>query len=231
MPFLDLNAAHAVLYLGSPGVELDENNPENRFTLDWVARVGELIDEAVAAGKPLVLTATGKFFTNGLDTDYALSNLAELPGYLDTVHALYTKVLTAPVPTIAAINGHAFAAGAMLSLCADYRIMRTERGFWSLPEVAINMPFTLGMASLISTRLPDPVATEAMLTARRYSAEQAVAAGIVEEAVPAELLLERAGEVAGQRLQFVGETLGVIKRGLRASLLADLSVKTPATLL
>ncbi|QKT06732.1 enoyl-CoA hydratase/isomerase family protein [Gordonia sp. X0973] len=235
MPFLRESDDVYELYLGTEGVELDEANPENRFALGWIDAVNAALDEVAEAGaaskKGLVITATGKFFTNGLDTDYVFANADKLPEYLDAVHAVYTKVLTLPVATVAAINGHAFGAGAMLALCADYRVMRTERGFWSLPEAALNMPFTAGMAALVRTRLTDATATEAMLTSRRYGADDAVATGIVEEAVPEQDLLARARAVAAERSASGGANLAVIKRGLRAPLLENLARKTPASLL
>lgn len=230
MPYLTLTDDLAELYLGTEGMELDEANPENRFAIDWMDSVSGLVDDAVAAKKPLIISATGKFFTNGLDTDYIFAGNS-LPPYLDAVHALYSKVLTAAVPTVVAVQGHAFGAGAMLALCADYRIMRSDRGFWSLPEAALNMPFPRGMASVIRTRIPDASATEAMLTSRRYGGEDAVAAGIVDEAVPEAQLLERAREVARERASFAGDNLGNIKRALRQPLVADLAFKTPDSLL
>lgn len=231
MPYLNVTDDAAELYLGAGGVELDEANPENRFQAAWIEEVTALIDEAVAARKPLIVSATGKFFTNGLDTEYIFANADKLPEYLDTVHQLYAKVLTLPTPVIAAINGHAFGAGAMLALCADHRVMRSDRGFYSLPEAALNMPFTRGMAALIRTRMPDATATEAMLTSRRYGGDDAVAAGIVEESVAEAALLDRAREVARERTPLVGDNLSAIKRGLRQPLLADLKTPTPATLL
>ena len=170
MPFLNADGDIYELYLGTEGVDLDPDNPENRFRTEWIETVTGLLDEAAANAKGLVITATGKYFTNGLDTDFIAANFAELPAYLDKVHALYSKVLTLPVPTVAAINGHAFGAGAMLALCADHSVMRADRGFWSLPEAALSMPFTRGMAALIRTRLADATATEAMLTSRRADA-------------------------------------------------------------
>ena len=226
------NSDIAYLYLGSPGVELDGTNPENRFSPAWLDATEKLLDE-IAAGpaKGLVITATGKFFTNGLDTDHVAAHASELPAYLDRVHALYAKVLTLPQATVAAVNGHAFGAGAMLALCADYVVMRTERGFWSLPEAALSMPFPRGRAGLLTTRLPDRTATEAVLTSRRYGAEDAVAAGIVDEAVAVDDLLARASAVADERKAVAGPNLSTVKRALRLHLLEDLVAPTPASLL
>lgn len=232
MPYVNTSDAVHTLFLGAEGAELDESNPENRFTIDWLDTVDAQLDQIVdAAPAALVITATGKFFTNGLDVDYIGANADKLPAYLDRVHALYARVLTLPMPTVAAVNGHAFGAGAMLALCADHRLMRTERGFWSLPEVLLGMPFTTGMASLLRVRLPDPTVTEAMTTGRRYGGADAVAAGIVEQAVDAEVLLASASEIAASRASLAGPTLTLIKKGLRAPLLADLERPTPPSLL
>ncbi|GAB2639391.1 enoyl-CoA hydratase-related protein [Gordonia jinhuaensis] len=232
MPYLISDDAVSVLHLGTKGVELDETNPENRFTPEWIEQVSELLTEAESI-KPgaLVITATGKFFTNGLDTDYVAAHPNDLPAYLDSVHQLYTRVLTLAVPTVTAVNGHAFGAGAMLALCGDVRVMRTERGFWSLPEVLLGMPFTAGMATLVRTRVPDPVATEAMTTGKRFGGEEAAAVGIVDAAVAESELVSSATALAGQRAATAGPNLSTIKRGLRKALLAELAIPTPPTLL
>lgn len=228
MPYLTITDDAAELFLGTEGVELDEKNPENRFGRDWVARVADLADEAVAANKPLIITATGKFFTNGLDTDHLMSGAEPANVYIDAVHDLYTKILTLPVPTIAAVNGHAFGAGAMLVECADYRIMRTERGFWSLPEVLLGMPFPHGMAAILRDRVPNATLATAMLTARRYGAAEALAGGIVDEIVDVDQLLDRAREVARERAQFTGPNITAVKQSLHLHALAELAIATPA---
>ena len=59
--------------------------------------------------------------------------------------------------TVAAVQGHAFGAGAMLATSHDFRVMRADRGFYCLPEVQLNMPFTVGMYGADpNTRLPQP---------------------------------------------------------------------------
>jgi len=228
MPYVMTHDAVHTLYLGSEG---DDSDSDNRFGIDWLDAINACLDE-VADNKPgaLVITATGKFFSNGLDVDYIGANGDKLPAYLDRVHALFTRVLTFPQPTVAAVNGHAFGAGAMLALCADHRVMRTERGFWSLPEVLLGMPFTRGMATLIRTRLTDATATEAMTTGRRYGGLDAVEAGIVEQAVDVEALVSTATDIAGGRSTLAGPALQMIKKGLREPLLADLAYPTPPNL-
>ena len=223
MPYLSRTDAVWELYLGAEGAELDPDNPENRFGSAWMSTVQGLLDtvEKEPSGA-LVITATGKFFSNGLEIA-EITDASKIDPYIDRVHALYARVLSLPVATVAAINGHAFGAGAMLAQCADHRIMRTERGFWSLPEVVLGMPFPIGMTSLLRERIPNATVTEAMTTGRRYGGADAVTLGIVDQTVAVEELLSTARAVAAERVPFAGPNLATIKKGLRRTLLTDLA--------
>ncbi|ADG97820.1 Enoyl-CoA hydratase/isomerase [Segniliparus rotundus DSM 44985] len=228
MPYLRHDGDVAILYLGAEGAELDPQNPENRFTNEWLSSVNDLLDEVEATGDAegsgaLVVTATGKFFTNGLDVP---TLLGDSTAYLGAVHNLYARLLALPLPTVAAINGHAFGAGAMLATALDYRIMRVDRGYYCLPEVSLGIPFSPGMRALLRGRLPAQTALEAMATGRRYGGPDAHAAGIVEATAPEQDVLSsaiaRAAEHAGTR----GKNLGVIKSGLHEAALAALAMET-----
>lgn len=203
---------------------LDIGADENRFSPDWLDGVEAALDEVSAAPAPraLVTAATGKFFSNGLDLDWLGQHPDEIDAYVLRVCGLLARVLELGVPTVAALQGHTFAAGAMLSLAHDFRVMRADRGYWCLPEVDIRIPFTVGMDALIRARLAKRTAHEAMTTGRRYGGEEALAAGIVDEAVPEDRVLaaavERAGALAGKD----PETLGKIKARMYADALVAL---------
>ncbi|MGH3654449.1 enoyl-CoA hydratase/isomerase family protein [Glutamicibacter sp.] len=203
MPSLEYIDSTAILDLGAD---------ENRQSTSWLLEVGTLLDELLASpATTLVTTGTGKFYSNGLDVAEADGPVELDPDYLRPLQALYRRVLTLPLPTAAAINGHAFGGGALLAMAHDYRVMRTERGFFCFPEVNIGIAFTEGMAALVQSKLSPAQARDAMLTGRRFDGDQAAAAGLVDEAVPVEQLVERAVQLAGNHLPEYPGTLGAVK--------------------
>ena len=142
--------------------------------------------------------------------------------YLQDVLALLARVLVFPTITVAAINGHAFGAGALLALAHDFRVMRTGRGFFCMPEADMHVPLHPGMSAILAARLSRQTAHEVVVTARRWPAEEALARGIVEEAVPEEDVLPRAVARAGKLTGKADTSLGALKQGLYAPVLEAL---------
>lgn len=223
MPHLDRDGDVYLLNIG---------DSENRFTSDWLRTVRALVEDVAATPPPvaLVTVAEGKFWSNGLDLDWLLAHPSDAPGYVGEVQGLLSRVLTLPIPTVAAIQGHCFAAGAMFALAHDWRTMRADRGFFCLPEVDLGIPFTVGMDALIRSKLAPNTALEAMTTGRRYGGGDAVAAGIVSAAVGADQVVAGALELARPLATKSGPALGTIKQRMYADVaeqLADLDSLTP----
>ena len=208
---------------------LDLGDTENRFHPDWLASLDALLDQVERAEGPraLVTTATGKFFSNGLDLEWLMANGDRYNEYVAGVHQLFGRLLALPMPTVAALQGHTFAAGAMFSLSHDFRVMRADRGFWCLPEADINIPFTPAMSALIQARLAPQTAHEAMMTARRYGGEDAAKAAIVDRAVAEEEVRPTAVELARSLAGKDATTLGTIKARMYAPALELLRQDDP----
>ena len=147
----------------------------------------------------------------GLDLDWLMAHGDQMQSYVGRVHALFARVLTLPIPTAAAVNGHAFGAGAMLAMAHDYRTMRSDRGFFCFPEVDIRIPFTPGMAALIQAKLTPQAAIASMTTGRRFGGDDAAKYGLVELAAAEDAVVPAAVElvipVAGKDSQ----TMAAIK--------------------
>ena len=192
---------------------VDFGKDENRFSPEFLDAINAQLDELETVGaQGLVTTARGKFYTNGLDLDWLAAHAEQSQSYVARVQALLARVLTLPMPTAAAVTGHAFGAGAMLAMAHDVRVMRADRGFFCFPEVDIRIPFTDGMAALIQAKLTPRAAVASMTTGRRFGGVEAVEFGIVDAtaaegavtAAATDLLRPLAGKDPG--------TLGAIKQ-------------------
>jgi len=171
---------------------------DNRLNPESVAEWHALLDELTRAQGPLalVLTGEGKFFSNGFDLKRFEAEPEIAAPVVASSTRLFGRLLTFPAYTVAAINGHAFAAGAMLASSCDVRVMRQGRGYWCLPEVDLGLPIPFDLFTLLGAHVPKPALLDAMVTARRYSADEALALGIVERAVPEDRVLDEAVALA-----------------------------------
>lgn len=202
---------------------------ENRFSPEWLTAAEGALDEAEKAdgARALVTAGSGKFWSNGLDLGWAMSHEDEMAAYVSRVEALLGRTLASPVVTVAALNGHAFGAGAMWALAHDFRIMRADRGYFCLPEVDLGVTFAAGMSALLRARLTPQVAHVAMTTGHRYGGGEALAAAIVDAAVPHDRVLADAVGLARSLASKSTQVRGQIKEAMYANALAALG-KPPA---
>ena len=206
------------------------DNGENRFRPETLAEWNAALDEVEGAGNPaaLVTTGTGKFYSNGLDLEWMLgiATEEERGDYIPAVLGLMARVLVFPTITVAAINGHAFGAGAQLSLGHDFRVMRTERGYWCMPEIDMKAPLHPGMTAIIEARVPRQTAHELIVTGTRYGADAALAKSIVDYAVPEDELLSKACEIAAQYAAKADPAMTTLKKGMYPHTLEALAQRT-----
>lgn len=210
-----------------PVAVLHWDDGENRFNPSSVAAWHQHLDDLEATEGPLavVLVGEGRFFSNGLDLDWMGAHRDEAGALVEGVHGVFRRVLGLDALTVAAVNGHCFAAGAMLATCFDTIVMRADRGFWCLPEADLGLPLTEGMFALLHAKLPARAAQEAILTARRFGGTAAAELGLVHEAVPEDEVLARAVEIATElagksrsvtavhKRQLYGKALDVLAAG------------------
>jgi len=196
---------------------------ENRFGPDWLTLAEEALDQVVAAPAPLVTIADGKFYSNGLDLEWVSAHPDQFEAYAARVEALLARILTLPVPTVAAVNGHAFGAGAMFAMAHDWRIMRADRGYFCFPEVDIKIPFTPGMAALIQNKLTPRSAVDSMTTGHRFTGPDALTIGLVDAIADETSLLDDAKAKLTDLHAKSGDTLGAIKTTMFAEVVRKLT--------
>ncbi|MDQ1329837.1 MAG: Enoyl-CoA hydratase [Thermodesulfobacteriota bacterium] len=166
------------------------NNGENRFNPDFIRAYLDVLDKVENDTSALTLVVTSahdKIFSNGLDLDWLLpvvqkKDVKAAKEFFYSLNVLFKRTLMSPMLTVAAINGHAFAGGAIYSCAFDFRFMRSDRGFFCVPEVDLGIPFLPGMLALLNRAIPRQKFEEMQFTGKRLTAAECAENNIVAKA-------------------------------------------------
>jgi Delta3-Delta2-enoyl-CoA isomerase len=154
----------------------------------------DAIEQGTEARALIVRSAHDKIFCNGIDLDW-LQPLADrndveaIKGFCFALNALLRRILLYPMPTIAAINGHAFAGGAIMCCCYDFRFMRSDRGFFCFPEVDLGIPFWPGMVAMVKKAMPRYILDELYYTGIRLTGKECEEHRIARRSFPMDSLM------------------------------------------
>lgn len=167
---------------------LTMNAGENRWNTTFVREFAAALEEVEASSGPAALvtrSTDAKFFSNGLDLDWVSAPDDHPEGgdrgvFGAEFMALAGRVITLPVPTVCAINGHAFGAGLMIALCHDVRIQRSDRGFICANEMQLGLKIPTPELALFRHKIPMNAFFETVQLARRWTGPDALAAGLVQ---------------------------------------------------
>lgn len=195
------------------------NSGENRFNNDFLNAFLSTLDEIEARTTARTLVVTSgheKIFSNGIDLEW-LSGLIQ-DGDTETVKTflykqndMFKRIVTSPMVTIAAISGHAFAGGAILACAFDFRMMRSDRGYFCFPEVDLGIPFLPGMLALLKSAIPLYKMDEMQYMGTRLTAEECEAHHIVTRACHRDDLMKETLAFARQ-FNKSRETIGEMKK-------------------
>jgi len=142
-----------------------------------------------------------KFFSNGLDFE----NSSKDPHFfLNHYNPLMVQLLSFPIPVVAAINGHCFAAGMILALCCDYRVMvdgASRRAWMCMNEIHFGAPMPASFCALFREKVTDNrLQRTIFLEGKRLTPQEALSAGLVDAIVPGGTadILKQADKLASQ---------------------------------
>jgi enoyl-CoA hydratase len=145
----------------------------------------------------VVLTGTGAVFTAGLEFDYqfplfARRSLKEIDAWFDAYRTTNVRLFTYPRPTVAAIDGHAYAGGLITAFDCDHCIAAEGALQFSLNEVPIGIPMPAVYCEIIKHAVGPRVASELTLFGQVYNLAAAARMGIVQQTVAPDKLLDTA---------------------------------------
>jgi enoyl-CoA hydratase/carnithine racemase len=190
---------------------------ENRLGTAAVESWNAMLDglEADPEVTSLVVTGVDRYWSTGLDLhEVADMSDGQVASFMASVDRLLGRILTLPMVTIAALNGHTYAAGALLALAHDFRVMRGDKGFFCLPSVDVGIPFSVGMSALIVAKLPQPIAHDLVVSCRRIGGVEAERTGVVNHSATEAEVLPMARDMAHSHSGKDAATLTAVKRRL-----------------
>lgn len=169
-------------------------------------------DEAKHA-RAVIVTGSGSIFSAGVDL-FRLTNEGAsyverfFPALVDTLLAFFLF----PKPLVAAVNGHAIAGGCLLAATADYKLM--SGGTIGVPELSVGVPFPAAAIEVL--RFAAGTSAHRLATLGEVvPALEARTRGLIDEVVPSDQLLVRAGEVARRLASIPPEAFRLTKFHLR----------------
>lgn len=191
------------------------HGPANALDPVLVARLGASLDEAEASGRPLVLTGNDRFFSAGLDLAGLPEDRGEMGAFVDAFDELVRRLFLFPCPTVAAVNGHAVAGGAILATACDVRIGATGAYRIGVSEVQLGVIFPAVAFEVLRAAIPPERTAEVLLRGRLTGPEDALANGFLHELAEPESLAVRAAERAEELGALPREAYAHTKRELR----------------
>ena len=166
----------------------------NALDVELLREITEVFTGLAGAGPPaVVLTGSGRSFSAGVDLWRVIDGGAGyVDAFLPALSDALLAVFTLGKPVVAAVNGHAIAGGAVLACATDHRLMADPGGRIGVTELVVGVPFPPTPLEIVRFALGEPRARTAVVSGRTFAPPDAIAAGFVDELVPAAELLPAA---------------------------------------
>jgi len=168
----------------------------NAINADFIREAHELMDEAEndSAVRALVVTSTHKtIFCPGVDLPSLMGRSGpEMRSFYEALTGIVRRKVVYPKPEVYALNGHTIAAGCMMALAGDYRVMAKGRTVFGLMEIDVGLAAPIGVAEMMRHFFGGRLSERVLFSGERLAPEQALALGLVDEIVEPDRLIERA---------------------------------------
>lgn len=201
---------------GALVLELD-HGPANAIGPDLLEFVASGLERAESEGAPVVLTGSGRFFSAGLDLGGLPEDRGAMGDFVDRFESVLRHLFLFPAPTVAAVNGHAVAGGALLAAACDFRI-GAEGGYRvGVSEVSLGVTFPAIGFEILRAVIPRRRRPQVLLRGSLTGPAGAVENGFLHELAAGDELLPRARALANELGALPRSAYAHTKRELRAA--------------
>ncbi len=210
-------------------------NGANKHNIEFAKQLNLCFDEILedASLLSIVLTSSDeKNFSQGIDIEWMGQKMQDqdfesIKSFMYGMNDIFKRILLMPIPVIAAINGHAFGNGAILSCACDFRFMRKDKGFFCFPEVDVSIPFLPGMIAFVRKSIPEYQFNEMILSGKRMTAPALEASQVIMKACDdQETLMAEAMAFAGTFMKKRG-IFGELKKRMHKNAIHIIDTQDP----
>ena len=189
------------------------NHVTNAIGPTLVADISSALSLITTDFRGCVLAGGTKFFSIGLDLP-ALVHLSrrEMSRFWDEFDQAVLDLYRLPLPTAAAIAGHATAGGTILALSTDYRLIAAGRKLMGLNEINIGVPVPFLAALMLRQIVGDRTARDLQYKGDLIHPETAKNVGLVDDIGPEEKIEALALEAVGTLADKPQGAFGLVKR-------------------
>ena len=188
---------------------------EHRFNIPFIRRLSTVLDlvekeEPKLAG--VIMRGEGKYWSNGIDIEFIKAHPDLASEVQKGIEHLMARVLSLGLVTVALLNGHATAAGGILALCCDYRVM-SDRGLFFLPAVQLGIAYSQGFVEVVQSKVKDHrVLRDMLLFSKRYDSKDLYALGLVDLLVPPDEAMDTCAKLIRSDFQKHHDSLSEVKK-------------------
>ena len=157
----------------------------------------------------LILTGTGEYFSSGLDLNSITNfNPDNIKKYFDLSSEVFFNLFSLPIPTVAAINGHAVAGGAVLAISCDYRIIYNNYKF-GFTGINLGIPYPLIPLEIMKFAIPSYMISELLLQGKLIDSQTCFKKNIVHS------LLSKKEDIIENSIDYISKNFKAPKKNYK----------------
>lgn len=192
---------------GTVSIVLNAPEKRNALSYDLLHQLSEAIVEVQDTTMGLVITGAGHTFSAGADFN-DLNGKSRDREFDDLLESIVDKIVTYPVPIVAAVEGPCIGAGAHLALACDARYAG-ESSYFQIPAVRLGLLYNPRAIASLSTMYPRDTLRRLLVLGERFAATSGLESGLTSHVV-----------ADGEALAYAMNVLGKVPREYREAMVA-----------